>query len=502
MNYFVGLNLGATLTGIEKAQINRLHLFEEGGLSAKCIYTSFNTRLHENAKSFGVEGRCFSLYDFFQESEDYEETKRDNWLDYWGNQCGFLIKHVPKSNDIRVYDKNDLFLMYVHFSDNTYSNLVYINYFDENRKKIKREFYDSRGFLSKVNLLQKDQTIYAELFFDKYGKVKLEKYYHLENKEQQLTKIILKNYQHRDYFFVNEMELQTFFFDELYQKGDLYFCDKNKFLAEPLSKTSKQVPVCSVFHSTHALGQDDVLNSAIKTHYRFVLNHPKKFQRIIVSTKKQKQDLLDRYTTELPEVTVIPVGYTENHSINIEKKQKNKIIGVARYSPEKQIPHQIEVMSRLVTEFPDVELHLFGFGSVEKEMRELIEKYQLHQNVFIRGFAIDLFAEYSSSSLSLLTSKIEGFSLAVLEAQGFSVPVISYDIRYGPGEMIEDGVNGFLVEPNNKEMLYDKMREFLKDELLQKQFMIESEKNAARYNKEIIIQKWQDLVSDLHAELK
>ena len=135
-------------------------------------------------------------------------------------------------------------------------------------------------------------------------------------------------------------------------------------------------------------------------------------------------------------------------------------------------------------------------------MRELIEKYQLHQNVFIRGFAIDLFAEYSSSSLSLLTSKIEGFSLAVLEAQGFSVPVISYDIRYGPGEMIEDGVNGFLVEPNNKEMLYDKMREFLKDELLQKQFMIESEKNAARYNKEIIIQKWQDLVSDLHAELK
>ena len=42
------------------------------------------------------------------------------------------------------------------------------------------------------------------------------------------------------------------------------------------------------------------------------------------------------------------------------------MISIGRYSPEKQLDHQIELMSKLVPAFPNLQLHLFGFGKEER----------------------------------------------------------------------------------------------------------------------------------------
>ena len=51
---------------------------------------------------------------------------------------------------------------------------------------------------------------------------------------------------------------------------------------------------------------------------------------------------------------------------------------------------------------------------------------------------------------------MEGFSLALLECESHGVPSISYDIQYGPGGLIQDGKNGYLIEKNNQHMLFEK----------------------------------------------
>ena len=53
---------------------------------------------------------------------------------------------------------------------------------------------------------------------------------------------------------------------------------------------------------------------------------------------------------------------------------------------------------------------------------------------------------------------MEGFSLALLECESHGVPSISYDIQYGPGELIQDGKNGYLIEKNNQHMLFEKVK--------------------------------------------
>ena len=66
-------------------------------------------------------------------------------IHYWRNECGYTIKPVSETNDVRIYDQQQ-FIMYTHFADEAYQKIDYINYFDTSRRKIKRELYDTRGF--------------------------------------------------------------------------------------------------------------------------------------------------------------------------------------------------------------------------------------------------------------------------------------------------------------------------------------------------------------------
>ncbi|MEJ7550596.1 glycosyl transferase family 1, partial [Staphylococcus hominis] len=86
-----------------------------------------------------------NMYDYFQEATqvtiNIESINSKNWLHDWQHDCGYTIKYVEHSNDVRVYDGNN-FIMYAHFTDETYKKLDYLNYFDTSRRKIKRVLYD------------------------------------------------------------------------------------------------------------------------------------------------------------------------------------------------------------------------------------------------------------------------------------------------------------------------------------------------------------------------
>ena len=57
--------------------------------------------------------------------------------------------------------------------------------------------------------------------------------------------------------------------------------------------------------------------------------------------------------------------------------------------------------------------------------------------MFSKRIYSDLSQEYNNAYLSIVTSNMEGFSLALLEGQSFGVPTISYDIKYGPNELVK-----------------------------------------------------------------
>lgn len=71
--------------------------------------------------------------------------------------------------------------------------------------------------------------------------------------------------------------------------------------------------------------------------------------------------------------------------------------------------------------------------------------------------------EFGKSKASLLTSKYEGFGLTIMESIEVGCPVLSYDVRYGPNEIINHGKNGYLIEKNNIDSLAQHMVDIIEN---------------------------------------
>ncbi|NQE00485.1 glycosyltransferase, partial [Staphylococcus xylosus] len=112
-------------------------------------------------------------------------------------------------------------------------------------------------------------------------------------------------------------------------------------------------------------------------------------------------------------------------------------------------------------------LDIYGrgeFGQVSV-IENLIFDLGIQNKVHIHGFTNDPSYEFQKSKASLLTSSFEGFGLSVMESINVGCPVISYDVKYGPSEIINHGKNGYLVEKNNIEQLTKYMIDIIENPL-------------------------------------
>ncbi|MGZ2206787.1 serine-aspartate repeat adhesin O-glycosyltransferase SdgB [Staphylococcus argenteus] len=493
MNYFVGNSLGANLTGIEKAIINRLKLFKEMGRPAQCVFLSWNRFLYRNAQNYLSDGDYINMYDYFQEALYVDRNEPFDWLSYWTDECHYILKPVENSNDFRIYDQ-DRFLMYAHFQDPKHRILDYVNHFDRQRRKVKRDFYDVRGFLSCSRILVGKQQTLCEFFYNPDGNTKIEKYYTYINDKPEVQKIIVY-YANKSYFFNSDTDLGAFFITNIYRKGDLFFSDRNVYTAPIFNLTPDTIPVVAVLHSTHIKNIDELDSSPFKNVYKAIFENLSRYRAIVVSTEQQKIDVSKRIHNEIPVVN-IPVGYSEPIDTPIQNldHRKIKLISVARYSPEKQLHQQIELIKRLVPLVPNVELHMYGFGSESKKLNELIQKYGLENHVYLRGFLSQLDQEYSDAYLSLITSNMEGFSLALLESLSHGVPVISYDIKYGPSELISPDINGYLIPKNDEDALFEKVKYVIEHPEEQQRLSVGSLTKAQQYSKASLINQWDQFI--------
>lgn len=90
---------------------------------------------------------------------------------------------------------------------------------------------------------------------------------------------------------------------------------------------------------------------------------------------------------------------------------------------------------------------------------------------------------------------MEGFGLAILESLSVGTPVISYDVDYGPSELIQDGFNGYLVPQGDINQMVEKVDQLLNNTQKLQQFSINSIESAQQYNATTISTKWQNILN-------
>ncbi|MBQ9273454.1 MAG: glycosyltransferase [Succinivibrio sp.] len=100
----------------------------------------------------------------------------------------------------------------------------------------------------------------------------------------------------------------------------------------------------------------------------------------------------------------------------------------------------------------------------------------------------------------MMTSRHEGFSLALQEALYAGVPVVSFDCRYGPAALIEDGVNGYLVESGDKDGMAARLVEILGDDKLRERLSQAARLSMQRFTPKRIAALWAQTLLSLMPE--
>lgn len=105
----------------------------------------------------------------------------------------------------------------------------------------------------------------------------------------------------------------------------------------------------------------------------------------------------------------------------------------------------IDIWAKVASKCPDWILDIYGNGELRNHLQKRIESLGLQNVVTLRGNTTDIDSEYLGSSLFLVTSRCEGFSLALAEAMNFGLIPIAFDFQCGPRDLISHGESGFIV---------------------------------------------------------
>lgn len=176
------------------------------------------------------------------------------------------------------------------------------------------------------------------------------------------------------------------------------------------------------------------------------------------------------------------------------------VLSVGQLVPSKNFGELIAIWSEVVKGFPDWKLRILGGGYMQEALEGRIKQLGLEGQAELVGEVSDVAPYYLSSSLCASTSLYEGFSLFLAEGAEAGLPLLSYDCPTGPGDIIQEGKNGYLVELGDRATFVARLREMLSNAELRRSMGKAARESAERYAPERVMKAWDELFTSLVAE--
>ena len=329
----------------------------------------------------------------------------------------------------------------------------------------------------KVNLFHLDIGIYnrfgRESFFEKYVSRKRD----IALYKKKLEQLLLEN---RQEVVISTFGLEIGFLSSIkdgsFKLAELHLSGEFRNIS---AKTNSKNPLQHIV-STLRTGQ--------------MHRDSKKYSKIILLTKEEKS-----YWKNNKNIAVIPNPLPFYTDMQAELTGK-KAIAVGRLCYEKGFDMLIDAWKQVKEKHPDWTLSIFGGGEGETSLRNQISENKLEQHIFIHPPVSDICEQYLQHSFLVMTSRNEAFPMAIVEAMSCGLASVSFSCRSGPKDLIADGENGFLVEPENRDELLGKIVRMIESEKERIRMGHNARKMAGSYRIETVMKQWIDLFDQLKQE--
>ena len=514
MIYFINYGMPDHKSGIEHAELKRLRLFEEHNQDCKIIARDWSPTLHLTANNSGVDDdHLLGMFDYYQRTDRYNQKHLKLEDIDFGLQN---LSYEDESDKHRyiVRRANGIMVARVNYDSNDDNRVISTELFDGFGNLYCVNCYDQRGFKSLIQWYSPDNKIDNEEWVTPDGKVVIRKYYkpNFEGKLQ-ASGWWLEDRQGVVRQFATIDRLFEYFLNQINgDGGNIFVLDRSLLADVALTRLKKPAYTVMHLHNSQAGDAQDPMNSIVNNNYEYALNNINNYDAIVSATQRQTDDVIARFNPS-GKMYTIPVGIVPDDTLKADripetKRTFGKVIAIARVAPEKRLDHLVRAINLVHKEIPEVTLDIYGYYDptdtyiAKRKIDDLIKKYKLEGIVNLKGYTSDVASVYDDAQIFGLTSIMEGFNLAIMEATSHGVVGVTYDVNYGPNDIIQDGENGYVVEFDDYKAIADKMIKLFKDPKLMQSLSNGSYELSNRYASETVWKKWQELIEDANKTLK
>jgi glycosyltransferase involved in cell wall biosynthesis len=297
-----------------------------------------------------------------------------------------------------------------------------------------------------------------------------------------LQRLMIARKMNRQYFHL--------FADRLHKiQPDLIVCttaDKIGIIA----KVKGNIPLVVESHSicTRTLNHGrSWLQRKLYRHY--FLNSLSKAEYVVTLTEGDAKEWRKYHS----QVAVIP-NFIHPHEEHISDCSAKKVIFVGRFDYQKRVQDAIRIWKKVRERHSDWVLEIYGDGEMRQEVCSLASSVG---GVTIHQPTSQIFQAYRECSILISTSLFEPFGLVIPEAMSCGLPVVAFDCPYGPGDLITDERNGYLVKEGDMDAFVGRICGLIENPKLRKAMGQTALMSSQRYSAEQIMPYWLQLFSML-----
>ena len=184
-------------------------------------------------------------------------------------------------------------------------------------------------------------------------------------------------------------------------------------------------------------------------------------------------------------------------AINDWDNRTNTIIKAARYVPKKNQMLLIKSFIAVHEKHPGYSLELYGEGKTKPELIDYVKQNNAVEYIKVNPNTTQIFEHMNNAKIYVSSSDTEGYSNALLEAMAMGVACISTDCCGSVRDLIDDGVNCFVVPVNDMSALSNALLAFMENDTLAKEMAAKASEVRIKNSKEKIVGEWISFFNSL-----
>ena len=192
----------------------------------------------------------------------------------------------------------------------------------------------------------------------------------------------------------------------------------------------------------------------------------------------------------------IPNPNTYNFVDTSYRTKEKVILYVGRLSLEKGPLRLIKIWEQIYSTYSDWQLVIVGDGLEKEKLIDYVRDRQL-RNVYFEGAQSDVTKYYAKSSFVCLTSDYEGWGMTLTEGMQHGCIPFTFN-NYGAAyEIIDDGVNGCLIQAYNLREYANRLSELINDKNKRSKMSKAAIEKVKKFSVENVVDRWDKLFKSL-----